>query len=353
MPRLAIILGAGASFDCVPKILGPDIQDLGEHRHLIKRQVENWQPPIVSKMLGSEAFNRFLNNHLHAADIFNDIRMEISKEISFEKALRSRWESDNEHIRFKMRFVPIALQQFFYRVSESYTDQPANYSAVVSQTVGRGITTAFITVNYDTILDKVLCRFRRGPDGKRLTTVGSYVSEPDWLLVKLHGSVDWGYRLGAKGGTTEAVVATEELRHFGREEIQVLSNPGDLREGPHPFYPALALPVEGKYGFVCPPNHEAKLVAHLQDCRNFLFVGFSARDSDLLECLSENVRRVQRLWIVTGPDDLEDVKERLRSIGPFRRNPVSRQPEHTYTSFTDFVRRGLSVLTTQIKSDTE
>jgi hypothetical protein len=351
MPRLAIILGAGASFDCVPQFNTSDWEDLGRPEHFVKQP--EYQPPIVSKMLGSEAFNGFLNSHLEAADIFNDIRMEVSKEVSFEKVLRSRWESTNRHIRYKMRFVPIALREFFHRVSQDYTDQPANHIALVGQTVGRGITTAFVTVNYDTILDKVLCRFRDGRDDKRLATVGSYVSEPDWLLVKLHGSVDWGYRLGANEGTAQAAVAAHELRAFGRTEIEVAPNLRELRDGPTPFYPALALPVEGKFGFVCPPSHEEALVRHLQDCDNFLFIGFSARDSDLLECLSENVRSVRRLWIVTGPGDLEDVKKRLHSVASFRISLSSILPVHTYTSFTDFVRRGLSVLTGNVLSATE
>jgi len=342
MPKLAIILGAGASFDCVP----PDRLDL------TKQDRWDWRPPIVSNLLESKEFNRFLNSQLDAADILNSIRMEISEECSFEKALRSRWESDFEHIRRKMRFVPIALQKFFYRVSQSYTSQPANYMALVEQTVGQGITTAFVTVNYDTILDQVLCRFRRQSGGKRLVSVESYISERDWLLVKLHGSADWGYRHGGTGAI-EAIVETEELRDFAREEVEVLPNPGELRDGPTPFYPALALPVEGKYGFVCPPSHEDALVKHLQDCHDFLFVGFSARDSDLLDCLSQNVHSVRRLWIATHPDDLENFQSRLRSVAQFKEKLVYVPPEHSYTSFTDFVRSGLSDLVGYILSDTE
>ena len=77
MPELAIILGAGASYDCC-RVVPSD---------LLKQSA--WQPPIVSRMLESGEFNRFLNTHLNAADIFNDIRMEISEGGSFEKALRS------------------------------------------------------------------------------------------------------------------------------------------------------------------------------------------------------------------------------------------------------------------------
>lgn len=348
VPRLAIILGAGASHDCVPKLRPGEQARLGDPSHLIKQR--DYQPPIVSSMFRNTAFNRFLNQHLEAADIFNDIRMEISEETSFEVALRRRWVSDNQHIRSKMRCVPRALQQFFWRVSIDYTNQPANYMALVSQTVGRGITTAFVTLNYDIILDMVLSRFRSWPHDQSLT-LKSYISLPDWLLVKLHGSVDWGYRLNVVESLTDADFATQEFRDRDRAEIQVLDNPQDLRIGSYAALPALALPIEGKYGFVCPPRHEAALVDYLQGCTNFLFVGFSARDQDLLDFLSANVSRVRRLWIVTGPEDQDDVKKNLHSIAPFRSNLAGILPEHTYMSFTDFVRRGLDTLATQVLSD--
>jgi hypothetical protein len=296
-------------------------------------------------MFRNTAFNRFLNQHLEAADIFNAIRMQISEETSFEVALRRRWESDNQYIRSKMRYVPKALQQFFWRVSISYTDQPANYIALVSETVGRGIKTAFVTLNYDTILDKVLSRFRSRPHDKSLP-LESYISSPDWLLVKLHGSIAWGYQLDHEGQLTDADFATQEFRDRDRAKIQVLNDPQDLRIGSYAALPALALPIEGKYGFVCPPGHEAALVDYLQGCTNFLFVGFSARDRDLLDFLSANVSEVRRLWIVTGPEDQDDVKKNLRSIAPFRGTLAGILPEHTYTSFTDFVRRGLETLAT-------
>ena len=311
------------------------------------------QPPIVSKMLESKAFNRFLDHHLDAADILSDIRAEISREVSFEMALRRRQDSSNEHVRAKIRLVPIALQQFFFRVSMDYTSQPANYQTLVSRTVGRGITTAFVTVNYDTILDQVLCRYRQGRRDSRLNTMGSYVSLPDWLLIKLHGSVDWGYRLGTPEELLEVALLTKELPAFGRNEVEVATDVQTLRTGSGQLYPALALPVADKYGFICPPSHEAALIEFLKDCSNFLFVGFSAKDMDLVEFLAKNVRTVRRLWMVTGAGDMEDVKKRLHEVEPFRGKLASLLPAHTHTSFTEFVRSGLDDLTTHILSDTD
>ena len=311
------------------------------------------KPPIVSDLLESKAFNGFLNNHLDAADILSDVRAETSNGVSFEVALRRQQDSSNEHIGSKMRFVPIALEQFFYRVSEDYTNQPENYSALVGRTVGRGITTAFVTVNYDTILDQVLCRYRPGPRDNRLRTVGSYVASPDWLLVKLHGSVDWGYRYGTPTEGIADTLLTQGLRTFDRAEIEVADDPYGLRIGPAELYPALALPVTGKPGFVCHPSHEAALVELLQDCSNFLFIGFSAKDSDLLDFLTEHVRTVQRLRIVTAPDDMEGVQKRLHAVAPFRRSLAAILPQHTYTSFTEFVRLGLGDLANSILGDSD
>ena len=338
-PRLAIILGAGASYDCVGDLGG------GELRYLVKQ--EDSRPPIVSSMFRSKAFSQFLNGHREAADILNAIRAEISQGTPFEVALRSRCDSDNQYIRSKMRFVPRALQQFFWRVSVDYTDQPANYQRLAEQTVGRGITTAFVTLNYDTILDNVLFRYRPWP--QEPPAMGSYISSPDWLLIKLHGSVDWGYPLSARGGLTDTDLATQEFQERSREEVQLIDNPQDLRHGPWAALPALALPIDGKYGFVCPPSHEKILTDYLQECKNFLFVGFGARDRDLLDLLSGNVTTVRRLWVVTGPNDQSDVMTNLYSIAQFRGSLESFQ--HAYTSFTDFVRHGLNTLATQVLSD--
>ncbi len=313
------------------------------------------QPPIVSEMLENKAFNEFLSTHLDAADVLSDVRAETSPEVSFEVALRSRQDSSNEHIRSKMLFVPIALQQFFFRVSEDYTNQPENYSALVGRTVGRGITTAFVTVNYDAILDKVLCRYRPGPRDDRLRTVGSYFESTDWLLAKLHGSVDWGYRYGTPTEGIASTLLTQGLRTFDRAEIEIADDPHGLRIASAALYPALALPVAGKYGFVCPPSHEAALVEFLQDCSNFLFVGFSAKDLDVLEMLSDNVRSVQRVWIVTGDNDgdMEGVIDQLQEVEAFRSELAGILPEQTYTSFTDFVRGGLNDLANSIVGDSD
>jgi len=336
-PKLAVILGAGASHDVCrePSCLGEP----------------TWQPPLVSNLFASRPFNNLLNSHLEAATILNDLRVEMgSPDANFEVALRNRWESTDPHIRHLMRFVPIALQQFFNKVSQHYTLQPVNYSALVARTVGHGLHTAFITVNYDTILEKVLVHFRLQEDQIALKGISpefdsmeSYISYPRWLLVKLHGSANWGYRWKPPDDLLQ-LARKYEPPHPDRNAIEFVADPASFRDSSDAFYPALALPVAGKYGFVCPTAHEEELKSFLTHCRFFLFIGFSAKDQDLLDLLSTTVTQAERLVVVSGKD-AEEVKQRLLSVRRFAAIASFRPNTLTYSNgFGSFVADGLDEL---------
>ncbi|MCH6555896.1 MAG: hypothetical protein IH797_04710, partial [Chloroflexi bacterium] len=60
--------------------------------------------------------------------------------------------------------------------------------------------------------------------------------------------------------------------------------------------------VEGKYGFVCPPEHVDALEGFLPSCQNYLVIGVSGRDQDLLDLLDTRVKKCAELMIVGGGD---------------------------------------------------
>jgi hypothetical protein len=311
-PKLAVILGAGASADVCPTPACVNNQD--------------YRPPLVANLLTSKPFNALLNQHAEAAHILNAIRVEITTEgRGFEEALKARWNSADQHIRFNMRFVPLALRKFFFDVSQSYTFQPVNYQALVDKTVGLGIDTAFITVNYDTILERVLAGYRlaeldalaplspyrRGAPHFTFDSMDSYVSYPRWLLIKLHGSVDWGYRWSTEGDPRGLLFESDPPKGDA-DSIEVLPNPSELRDGRQAYYPALALPLPDKYGFVCPRAHQLALATFLAECHLFLFVGFSGKDHDLLDLLADTATSVLR-FVIVSQGDVEEVKNRICS----------------------------------------
>lgn len=298
-PKLAVVLGAGASHDVCPDADTGTISD------------PQWRPPIVATMFGRGALDRVLPGHPEAAALMSIIRTEVRAGVTFEESLRRCADSEDPRVQRLVPFVPIALHEFFFRVSNEYTWEAINYSHLIGRTIGQGIQTAYITLNYDTLLEMSL----RKITGVTFDSAESYICSPDWILVKLHGSVGWGYPWPTDEWIPNMVMAARSNKPPERrsEEIQVglrreMYRNGRTREL---FYPALALPVVGKSGFVCPPSHVEALRQFLSDCRDFLFIGFSASDEDLLDLLNETIGNVYpQVAVVTG-GDLVEVAQRL------------------------------------------
>src|SRR5262249_23767962 len=63
------------------------------------------------------------------------------------------------------------------------------------------------------------------------------------------------------------------------------------------FYPNLAVPVDGKYGFVCDAHEIQAAKVHLSGCSDFLVIGFSGVDSHVCDLLKE-VRCVEHVAVI-------------------------------------------------------
>jgi hypothetical protein len=67
-------------------------------------------------------------------------------------------------------------------------------------------------------------------------------------------------------------------------------------------FPAIAIPVESKRNFECPPSQLEELVALLPQVSKILVIGWRATEAHFLALLKENLRRGVQMWIVAGPD---------------------------------------------------
>jgi len=334
-PKLAVIVGAGASYDVCPD-QGPILDP-------------RWQPPIIATIFDSPAFDSVLARHPQADSIMSSIRTQMrSKRMTFEESLAYWMGKDDEAIKRKVLQVPIALHDYFLSVSEKYTREGINYSHLINCTVRDGVHTAFVTFNYDTLLEQSLTK----ESGGKFIDVQSYVGSADYLLVKLHGSVGWGYPWIAREGFQEllhsisgnsaALPAYRHLQHYDQSlpfvdrtqdvplDARVLASFWSLPErhnsrircnadqslmmGDILCYPALALPVPEKCEFICPPQHLEALAQFLADCENFLFIGFSARDDMFLNFLRKEVKAVRRFGVVTGEGEVMETVERLDEV---------------------------------------
>ena len=169
----------------------------------------------------------------------------------------------------------------------------------------------------------------------------SYTSaSDDWMIVKVHGSVGWGYPWVT---ADEADQPKKAARKFPPPELDqsklAVGLPLDLLHQNKVYYPAIALPV-GRYGFVCPNEHVSDLQDFLKSCDGLLSIGFSAYDDDLLKFLRRYLSSVLKADLVTGKKDRDDVAERLKTALPLLRAAEAKGDLRVSGGgFTDYLER--------------
>jgi hypothetical protein len=142
--------------------------------------------------------------------------------------------------------------------------------------------------------------------------------------VKLHGSVDWGYRLDISGldvalsgdpwaevNDVVDVYAQRGFPNFSSEHIQLLQQGPlevvrqDRSSNRAAYYPALALPLGPADEIVCPSSHidAAKAAFARMDGLNLLVIGYSGLDEEVLRLFSESKNSIRRMLVANGDDN--------------------------------------------------
>lgn len=324
-----IVVGAGASYDCAVGRPGPS-----------RSPDSNWRPPLTWQLFEPrQVFGPILDAYPGARNTATEIRVRLDRSaepdtFALEKYLREELrESENADARWRFRQVPLYLQHLLFEVSKSYTTDPENYSRLVTGALGAGLdNVVFLTLNYDTILDREL--FYRTPVGAATgnpDNLTDYVSEEQpWILVKLHGSVNWVRRVlvtpsDLPGDPYE--VAFFELIASDIEagklddaiELRIATRVQTLRRSDGLLcYPALSVPIGPDPELAnCPPAHIEALrgrLARMGGSLNVLFVGYSGLDDEVLDILGE-AGTINTIGIVDL--DPQTIHERLeRKFGP-------------------------------------
>jgi hypothetical protein len=197
----------------------------------------------------------------------------------------------------------------------------------------------YLSLNYDTLLDQALSILY----AHRFTEFRRYLM-PSWALVKLHGSVDWGYAISPVpngDGHDGYITALNELEQDPPADERFLVILRDHRDRVRDhtlFYPAMAVPVEQKSGFVCPAAHADYARHFMRRCASFLIIGCQLLDQDVRDLFTV-VERVDRFMIVNGtPLAGEAVFQRLRETGTAFNAGVRSVDDHVYPDgFSQFV----------------
>lgn len=298
MSNALVILGAGASHDVV---------DPGNPYPAVIKD-DKARPPLTSGIFVPEGIpGNVLPTYPGVRELASSIRYRTNTK-SLETVLKDLGDSDEPHRKAQMLSLPLYLQHIFWDMSELYVTEPVNYTHIVGETLELYDRVAFLTLNYDLLLDGSLTQ--SGYWGTDFSEMDSYVRDR-WMLVKMHGSVNWGRRVTLPEKRTLLSTHIEIVTYrqlfsewpfegeFLEDEPVLVKSISDFRVRNAPFYPALSVPVEGKYEYNCPKAHIEALVAFLPTCRTVIAIGTSGKDQDMLDLLSNNLGEVEKFFVVS------------------------------------------------------
>lgn len=293
--NLVVVLGAGASFDCV----GPGTP-----------KDPKFTPPLVTQLFANrDSFVEIQKIYPWVSGASSEIRAYTQDSSSIEQYIRETYKEavspDDKKIYFEL---PLYLQHLLFSVSKNYTPQPDNYHLLINAT-RRLDSVVYVTLNYDLILDNILTTLFE------LSSLDSYIdNRKNWSFIKLHGSVNWCYEVGNRvegadernnfrdtfAGLSESLeVNTGEIvLRTGDDlnEIRFQSTPGRL------FYPALSVPVGTYDELVCPFMHIEFLKKKLEEMKslNLLVIGYSGNDIEIMKLLEDSKKNINTLIVVSG-----------------------------------------------------
>jgi hypothetical protein len=121
--------------------------------------------------------------------------------------------------------------------------------------------------------------------GHASESFSQYISDDHYKLIKLHGSIDWGREVeGITPHTASEFVRRAASLKLSEEYRKVIQPPAVL-EGNMAGFPALAIPVERKSSFVCPPEHLEALGNLISRVTKIIAIGWRASEQHFLEML--------------------------------------------------------------------
>ena len=184
----------------------------------------------------------------------------------------------------------------------------------------KGYAVPIVSFNYDRLVETTL-RSRGIP----IANLDDYVSNPQFKLFKVHGSIDWVRRTGMKAagiadpanqwGAAFAVTERAASLNFSKEFSISTDYPSGMLDD-ELVAPALAIPLEDKTTFECPEPHLSLLKSLLDDASHILVIGWRATENHFLQMLTSVGPRDRTVFIACGTEaEGNATSERLRQAG--------------------------------------
>ncbi|MBF0252541.1 MAG: hypothetical protein HQL29_01875 [Candidatus Omnitrophica bacterium] len=325
MKTLLLITGAGASFDMVSGQLRHGLVN-ESHRPLLTRE-------IFSMRLEGHVTNDLLHRSERAMYVAADFtaRYEVGGGKNLEQYLDELKNSSIISMQDHYLVIPIFLRELFLDISNAYLESGSNvqatnyYRLLMDFEMGKYERLIWFNLNYDLFGDRAIQNFMgnkqlflKMSDYVNIKTKGG----KEIYYLKPHGSVDWVHRIVPQNDTYigNPIFYNENDIKIGNipknfyanyisREIMTESE-FDVHVKTGGKYPAISVPI-GKYTPL-KADHINMVKPYLKNETDILCVGFSALDDDIFEIINNEIVETNKLLIITGDSDADDVIKRFK-----------------------------------------
>ena len=313
---IMVIFGAGASYDSVPS----------RPPHLHQRPSLSSRPPLATELFHDVDFVNSSLDLFHECHPIVPYLRSIAPGETFEhklETLQAEGDADSDRkrqiaaVRFYLQKVISEYEVQWNKVAHGIT----NYVSLLDQLrrSRENEPVLLVTFNYDRMIEDALKSVNIS-----ISALPHYIERDTFKLFKLHGSVHWAREVeGPATNISEGdnmIVAhamidrVAELTMTERFRLVHDFPPGKIDD--IPLFPAIAIPVETKSGFECPPDHLDCLREHLGRVTKILTIGWRATERHFLKLLKEKLTAVVNVQAVArDKQEAEEVLDRIKCAG--------------------------------------
>jgi hypothetical protein len=276
---LLVIFGAGASYDSVAHFT--------PSANSIEPDVEQHRPPLANQLFdGRRTFVESMQRFPDFKPLATQLRFggPVERQLAeFEEQAKTFPErySQLAAIRYYLHDILWRCQKSWFTFHHGNTNYLSFIDAVERwrHEVNRDV--CFVTFNYDTMIEQAMEeRF-----GWTFTDFAAYTSRPRYRLIKLHGSIDWGLEIDSGPTDPKAVIKSAGRGLSVTQFFRKVVRPGIVFHDGTVGYPAIAVPVEKKSEFSCPPEHLQALADVIPNVTKIITIGWRATEQHFLKML--------------------------------------------------------------------
>jgi hypothetical protein len=310
---LLIIFGAGASYDSVqhlppPKPKGAVVNNWSSEVIPKVDPRENFRPPLACQLFDTR--DLFAN----LIEEFGDIRPLVPRLrscASIEQQLASFEEEAKDYPDGLQQLVAVRyyLHSALWQCQKEWrhhhrgTNNYVTFLDVIKRWQHRvKEPICLVTFNYDTMLEEAMTQVL----GYSFHEVHRYIGYDNYKLIKLHGSISWGLELldpVEPVSPREVIANARTLRVSDR--FRMVDRRPVIFEDNRVGFPAIAIPVEKKNDFSCPPSHVEVLGNLIRSVTRIITVGWRAKEEAFVNMLKSPLTGLAGdvdLMIVSGDE---------------------------------------------------